>query len=138
MNSFEPTPDAFASAYAERGGVIWTRRISDLETPVSALIKLGADIPGTFLLESVQGGDFRGRYSIIGLSPDLVWRIKNGCAEISSGGFADADFHPHAGVKPTTTPFVGARMRVISRRSRAPASCGASSAKRASVARRSS
>lgn len=100
MNSFEPTSDAFASAYAERGGVVWTRRISDLETPVSALIKLGANTPGTFLLESVQGGDFRGRYSIIGLSPDLVWRVKDGHAEISNGGFADADFGPHAGWAP--------------------------------------
>lgn len=84
-----------AHAVFERsGGVVWTRIVSDLETPVSALLKLGPQRPGTFLLESVQGGDFRGRYSIIGLKPDLVWRVKNGCAEASRGGFADSAFRP--------------------------------------------
>ncbi len=89
-----PSPEAFAAFYARGGGVVWTRRVSDLETPVSALLKLGADKPGTFLLESVQGGDFRGRFSIIGLKPDLVWRVKNGRAEVSRGGFADSAFRP--------------------------------------------
>jgi anthranilate synthase component 1 len=55
-------------------------------------LKLGPDRPGVFLLESVQGGDFRGRYSIIGLKPDLVWRVRDGRAEISRGGFDDAAF----------------------------------------------
>jgi anthranilate synthase component 1 len=87
-----PSPEEFAAAYAQGGGVVWTQRISDLETPVSALLKLGPDKPGVFLLESVQGGDFRGRYSIIGLAPDLVWRVKDGRAEASRGGFADASF----------------------------------------------
>ncbi len=82
----------FTAAYDKGGGVVSARRVSDLETPVSALLKLGAQKPGTFLLESVQGGDFRGRYSIIGLKPDLVWRVKNGRAETSRGGFADASF----------------------------------------------
>ena len=89
-----PPPDEFAAAYANGSGVVWTTRVSDLETPVSALLKLGPNKPGAFLLESVQGGDFRGRYSIIGLKPDLVWRVKNGRAETSRGGFADAAFRP--------------------------------------------
>lgn len=87
-----PSQEEFAAAYAKGGGVVWTKRVSDLETPVSALLKLGPEKPGTFLLESVQGGDFRGRYSIIGLKPDLVWRVKDGRAETSRGGFADASF----------------------------------------------
>jgi len=87
-----PSPDEFAAAYADGGGVVWTSRVSDLETPVSALVKLGPDKPGAFLLESVQGGDFRGRYSIIGLKPDLVWRVKDGRAEVSRGGFEDSAF----------------------------------------------
>ncbi len=87
-----PAPEDFAAAYAKGGGVVWTRRVSDLETPVSALLKFGPDKPGTFLLESVQGGDFRGRYSIIGLKPDLVWRVRDARAEASRGGFADASF----------------------------------------------
>src|SRR5690349_13789602 len=90
--ALEPAPAVFAEAHARGGGVIWMRRVSDLETPVSALLKLGADKPGSFLLESVQGGDFRGRYSIIGLKPDLVWRVRDGRAETSRGGFADTAF----------------------------------------------
>jgi len=87
-----PSPEDFAAAYAKGGGVVWTKRVSDLETPVSALLKLGADKPGTFLLESVQGGDFRGRYSILGLRPDLVWRVVGGKVQTSRGGFADSAF----------------------------------------------
>lgn len=94
MTRFDAAPTAqdFAAAYDSGGGVVWTRVVSDLETPVSALLKLGAAKAGSFLLESVQGGDFRGRYSIIGIKPDLVWRVKNGRAEMSRGGFADASF----------------------------------------------
>ena len=90
----EPSPEEFAAAYERGGGVVWIRRVSDLETPVGALLKFGADKSGSFLLESVQGGDFRGRFSIIGLKPDLVWRVKNGHAETSRGGFADSAFRP--------------------------------------------
>jgi anthranilate synthase component 1 len=95
--ALSPASADFAQAYAAGGGVVWTSRVSDLETPVSALLKLGPQKPGVFLLESVQGGDFRGRYSIIGLKPDLVWRVKNGRAEASRGGFEDSAFRPQRG-----------------------------------------
>lgn len=87
-----PNAHEFAASYAAGGAVVWLRVVSDLETPVSALLKLGAEKPGVFLLESVQGGDFRGRYSIIGLKPDLVWRVRKGVAELSRGGFGDSAF----------------------------------------------
>ncbi len=92
--ALEPALAAYTEAHARGGGVVWMKRVSDLETPVSAMLKLGADKPGSFLLESVQGGDFRGRYSIIGLKPDLVWRVREGRAETSRGGFADNAFRP--------------------------------------------
>ena len=92
--AFSPSLDAFRVGYESGGALVWTRRIADLETPVSAMLKLGADKPGAFLLESVQGGEFRGRYSIIGLKPDLVWRVRDGRAEASRGGFGDAAFRP--------------------------------------------
>ncbi len=92
VGALSPPPDEFAAAYAEGAGVVWIRRVSDLDTPVSALLKLGPDKPGAFLLESVQGGDFRGRYSIIGVKPDLVWRVRNGRAEISRGRFDNSAF----------------------------------------------
>src|SRR6185312_11737078 len=87
-----PSLDDFRVGYESGGALVWARRIADLETPVSAMLKLGADKPGAFLLESVQGGEFRGRYSIIGSKPDLVWRVRDGRAEASRGGFGEASF----------------------------------------------
>jgi anthranilate synthase component 1 len=74
----------FASAYRDgRAQVLYTRRIADLETPVSAFLKLGEGRENAFLFESVQGGETRGRYSIIGIKPDLIWRCKDGRAQIN-------------------------------------------------------
>jgi anthranilate synthase component 1 len=89
-----PGLEDFRIAYQSSGALVWTRRIADLETPVSAMLKLGADKPGAVLLESVQGGEFRGRYSIIGVRPDLVWRVRAGRAEASRGGFGESSFRP--------------------------------------------
>ncbi|MBL4789597.1 MAG: anthranilate synthase component I [Kordiimonadaceae bacterium] len=54
--------------------VISNIMVADLDTPVSAYLKLSADEKYSFLLESVEGGETRGRYSIIGLRPDLIWK----------------------------------------------------------------
>ncbi len=83
---------AFARAYDEgRPQALYTKLIADLETPVSAFLKLGEGRDNAFLLESVQGGEARGRYSIIGLKPDLIWRCVNGKAEINRDARADAN-----------------------------------------------
>jgi anthranilate synthase component 1 len=83
----EPGFATFAENYnAGRGQAVFARRIADLETPVSAYLKLANGQENTFLLESVQGGETRGRYSIIGIEPDLVWRCVAGRAEIARGG----------------------------------------------------
>ena len=59
------------------------RRIGDTETPVAALLKLGPDTPGTFLFESIVGGERLGRYSFIGFDPVEWFRIRNGAGETS-------------------------------------------------------
>ena len=59
------------------------RRVDDTESPVSAMLKLGPMQPGLVLFESVMGGESRGRYSFIGMAPDLWWRVKGGKAETS-------------------------------------------------------
>jgi anthranilate synthase component 1 len=83
---------AFARAYDEgRPQALYTKLIADLETPVSAFLKLGEGRDNAFLLESVQGGETRGRYSIIGLKPDLIWRCVNGKADINRDARADAN-----------------------------------------------
>ncbi len=79
----EPQASAFAKRYARgEAQVVWTTLVADLETPVSAFLKIAGNKPTSFLLESVEGGAVRGRYSIIGLEPDIVWRTVAGRAEI--------------------------------------------------------
>ena len=71
------TPDfeTFARAYeAGENQVVYTRLAADLDTPVSLMLKLTGAQKDAFMLESVTGGEVRGRYSIIGMKPDLIWR----------------------------------------------------------------
>jgi anthranilate synthase component 1 len=75
---------AFARGYGKgEPQVLYARLVADLETPVSAFLKLAEGRENAFLFESVQGGEARGRYSIIGMKPDLIWRCHNGKAEIN-------------------------------------------------------
>jgi anthranilate synthase component 1 len=84
--TIEPEYAAFEATYqAGAPQVVWTRLIDDLETPVSAYLKIGHGRPYAFLFESVEGGAWRGRYSIITLNPDLVWRCRGDVAEIAQG-----------------------------------------------------
>ena len=77
---------AFSAAYrAGRPLIVARTLIADLETPVSAFLKIAHGRSHPFLLESVQGGETRGRYSVIGFDPDLVWRCRSGQAEIDDG-----------------------------------------------------
>ena len=79
-----PDPAEFAARYdAGRPQVVWTSLVADLETPVSAMLKLAEGRPYSFLFESVEGGAVRGRYSAIGLKPDLIWRCSGDQAEIN-------------------------------------------------------
>ncbi len=64
-------------------GLIWRKRIADTETPVSAALKLFEPGRGDFILESVEGGETRGRHSLIGIAPDLVFRAAGEKAEIN-------------------------------------------------------
>ncbi|WP_430414768.1 anthranilate synthase component I [Parasphingorhabdus sp.] len=63
--------------------LIWRRQVADTETPVSAALKLMEEGRGDFVLESVEGGETRGRHSLIGLAPDLVFRANGEQAAIN-------------------------------------------------------
>lgn len=71
--------------------LIWRKRIADTETPVSAALKLFEPERGDFILESVEGGETRGRHSLIGLAPDLVFRAQGDRAEINRQWLKDRD-----------------------------------------------
>jgi anthranilate synthase component 1 len=86
-----PARSAFAERYRKgKSQVVWTRLVADLETPVSAALKLSDGQPMSCLLESVEGGAVRGRYSIIGIAPDIVWRAFADTAEINRQPLTDA------------------------------------------------
>src|SRR6476660_3701545 len=88
----EPDFATFARLYdAGTPQVAWTRLVADLETPVSAMLKLASDRPNSFLLESVEGGATRGRYSIIGCEPDVIWRANGAKAEVNRAPQSDAE-----------------------------------------------
>ncbi|MHA1523942.1 MAG: anthranilate synthase component I [Alphaproteobacteria bacterium] len=88
----QPEIEPFTSTYdLGRPQVVWTRTIADLETPVSAMLKLTAGKANNFLLESVEGGTVRGRYSIIGLDPDVIWRATGNAAQINTDAANNAD-----------------------------------------------
>ncbi len=81
---FSPPPNNFKTHYdAGKTQLVWKWIAADMETPVSAYLKLCADRPHCFLLESVEGGAVLGRYSVIGFDPDLIWRCFKGQVEIT-------------------------------------------------------
>jgi len=79
-----PDFEAFRTGFeAGRNQVVWTRLAADLDTPVSLMLKLSGAGTNAFMLESVTGGEVRGRYSIIGMNPDLVWECRGSVARIN-------------------------------------------------------
>ncbi|MTI08663.1 anthranilate synthase component I [Curvivirga aplysinae] len=90
MDSY-PSFNEFEVKYnAGQPQLVWTTLVADLETPVSAFLKLAESRPNSFLLESVEGGAIRGRYSFIGMKPDIIWRCFGNKAEINRKARIDA------------------------------------------------
>ncbi len=91
-----PAYSDFAARYsAGEPQAVTTKMVADLETPVSAMIKIAGDRPLSFLFESVEGGAVRGRYSVIGLKPDLIFRIDDGVASVNRSARSQPDaFEP--------------------------------------------
>ena len=82
----------FAKAYeAGENQVVYTRLAADLDTPVSLMLKLTGAQKDAFVLESVTGGEIRGRYSIIGMKPDLIWRSEGETASLNRMARYDSD-----------------------------------------------
>ena len=113
----EPSESAFAERYGRgQAQVVWTTLVADLETPVSAFLKLGGGKPLSFLLESVEGGAVRGRHSIIGIEPDLIWRTNGATAEINRS----ARLQPDAFVPCPEPPLTALRALIADSRIELP------------------
>ncbi|HEX2793569.1 MAG TPA: chorismate-binding protein, partial [Croceicoccus sp.] len=93
---------ALAELAAGRASVVWRQVIADCDTPVAAAVKLIEPGRGDFLLESVEGGEIRGRYSLLGLDPDLVFRARGTGAEINRGWRRDREGFEPLGADPLT------------------------------------
>jgi anthranilate synthase component I len=97
----EPSFEAFEKAWlAGQNQVVYARLAADLDTPVSLMLKLTEARTDSFVLESVTGGEVRGRYSIVGMKPDLIWECRgegsrlNREARFDKAAFADQAGHP--------------------------------------------
>ncbi|SNS22837.1 anthranilate synthase, component I [Sphingomonas laterariae] len=92
-----PAEDAKAAARLRAGqpALVWRRQIADVDTPIAAALKLIEPGRGDFLLESVEGGAARGRYTLLGLAPDLVFRAQGTEAAINHRWLTDREaFEP--------------------------------------------
>ncbi|MGR3492546.1 MAG: anthranilate synthase component I [Shimia sp.] len=99
-----PDFSAFEAAY-ERGEnqIVYQRLAADLDTPVSIALKLTAAEPFSFVLESVTGGEVRGRYSIIGMKPDVIWECRGKAARLNRDARFDPEAFQPAGADPLTS-----------------------------------
>jgi len=96
--ALENAADAACRLAAGEPALVWRRLVADTETPVGAALKLIEPERGDFLLESVEGGAVRGRYSLLGLDPDLMFRARGATCEINRRWQHDHEaFEPLAG-----------------------------------------
>lgn len=94
-----PSLDSFVASWeAGRNQVVYARLAADLDTPVSLMLKLAEARADSFMLESVTGGEVRGRYSVVGMKPDLIWRCHGQASRINrQARFDAAAFEPQEG-----------------------------------------
>ena len=101
-----PEFDQFEKNYNKNiNQLVYCRLAADLDTPVSLMLKLTNEEENSFILESVTGGEVRGRYSIVGMRPDKIWKclgkksfIKNS-EDNGRGAFTQQDHDPLTGLR---------------------------------------
>jgi len=82
--ALSPSFEAFEERWAKgENQLVYARLAADLDTPVSLMLKLAEAQPNSFMLESVTGGEVRGRYSIVGMKPDVIWECRGEQARIN-------------------------------------------------------
>ena len=111
--NLQPDFEVFERGWAQGvNQLIYARLAADLDTPVSLMLKLGDARTDTFMLESVTGGEVRGRYSVVGMKPDLIWKCHGTRAQINR----QARFDPLAFVPETAAPLDSLRALIAESR----------------------
>ena len=97
--TLSPTFAAFEAGWAlGQNQLVYARLAADLDTPVSLMLKLADAAKMSFMLESVTGGEVRGRYSVVGLKPDVIWDCHGAESRINrQARFDDDAFEPLTG-----------------------------------------
>ncbi|EAU45322.1 anthranilate synthase component I [Salipiger bermudensis] len=117
MATLIPAFEDFAPAYeGGRNQVVYARLAADLDTPVSLMLKLTGAAKDAFMLESVTGGEVRGRYSIIGMKPDVVWKCHGETSQINR----QARFDPEAFAPVESDPLTALRELIAESRIELP------------------
>ncbi|WP_417247183.1 anthranilate synthase component I [Celeribacter sp.] len=92
MATLIPNFSEFETGFSEgKNQLVYAKVAADLDTPVSIMLKLAGARTDSFILESVTGGEVRGRYSIIGMKPDLIWKCDGTTASVNRNARFDAD-----------------------------------------------
>ena len=111
--TLQPDFEAFERGWALGvNQLVYARLAADLDTPVSLMLKLGDARTDTFMLESVTGGEVRGRYSVVGMKPDLIWKCHGTRAQINR----QARFDPLAFVPEAAAPLDSLRALIAESR----------------------
>ena len=111
--TLQPDFDQFERGWAQgTNQLVYARLAADLDTPVSLMLKLAEARTDTFMLESVTGGEVRGRYSVVGMKPDLIWKCHGTSAQINR----QARFDPQAFVPETAAPLDSLRALIAETR----------------------
>src|SRR5919206_4662272 len=88
MIGLQPSTFEEFESEAARGNVVPVVRtvLADLQTPVSAFMRVEGGASHAFLLESVEGGERIARYSFIGAGPEMVVRGRGGTTYVERRG----------------------------------------------------
>ncbi len=102
--ALSPDFETFQRGYdAGENQIVYTRLAADLDTPVSLMLKLTGAAKHSFVLESVTGGEVRGRYSIVGMNPDLIWDCNGTTARVNRAARYDDDAYVAEDTDPLTS-----------------------------------
>ena len=111
--TLQPDFATFAAAWAKgQNQGVYARLAADLDTPVSLMMKLAEARTDTFMLESVTGGEVRGRYSVVGMKPDLIWQCHGKTARLNR----EARFDATAFTAETADPLTSLRALIAESR----------------------